>query len=347
MSSPQKTALIIGASGYIGGAVARAFARASYLTLGLVRSNSDPLGDLTTYNVRLIIGAASDASAAVTSIQSCTKTLDSIVIATEDRSLSHFEGTIELVCALAKLSNGAGIKPLVIFTSGCKDYGPGDLDGASNMKPHTEETSLKAPPSLMSRTLNALKFLEYQDLFDAVVARPTNVHGYSSSYYGLFIDLALAAKEKNTKLMLPGDPRTIMHSVHVDDCAEAYLAIAEHPDRKQVAGEIFNISPGQKYETLNRVASALQKVFQLENGVDCIAQELSAANVLFAWSQWVGSEKIRELTGWKDTRPMFAEDMWRYGREFEEAIRDEDITLLRLRPRFEGAIRQLLSGTEA
>ncbi|KFZ22427.1 hypothetical protein V502_02880, partial [Pseudogymnoascus sp. VKM F-4520 (FW-2644)] len=212
MSSPQKTALIIGANGYIGSAVARAFARASYLTLGLVRSNSsDPLGDLTAYNVRLIIGAASNVSAAVTSIQSCTRTFDLIVIATEDRSLSHFEGTIELVCALAKLSNGAGIKPLVIFSSGCKDYGPGDLDGASNMKSHTEETSLKAPPSLMPRTLNALKFLEYPDLFDAVITRPTNVHGYSSSYYGLFIDLALTAKEKHTRLMLPGDPRTIMH----------------------------------------------------------------------------------------------------------------------------------------
>jgi nucleoside-diphosphate-sugar epimerase len=228
----------------------------------------------------------------------------------------------------------------VIVTSGCKDYGPGLLDGTPNLKPDTEETPLNTPPTLVPRAQNALKFLEYPDLFHAVVTRPTNVHGYSSSYYGLFIELALAAKERHTKLILPGDPRTIMHSVHVDDCADAYLAIAEHPKRKQVAGEVFNISPGQKYETLNEVASALQKVFQFDDGVECASQELSAANVLTAWSQWVGSEKIHELTGWKDTRPMFAEDMGRYRKEFEEAIRDEDVTLVRLRPRFEKAIQQ-------
>jgi nucleoside-diphosphate-sugar epimerase len=348
MSSPQKTALIIGASGYIGGAVARAFARGPYLTLGLIRaSSSDPHRDLAAHNVNPIVGSASDIPAAMTSIRSYSTTFDVIVIATEDRSPTHFDNTVDLVTTLAKLSNEGGNKPLVIFTSGCKDYGPEDLDGAPNLKPHTEESPLNTPPPLAPRAQNALRFLEDADLFDAVVTRPTNVHGYSSSYYGELIEFALVAKEKGLKLKLPGDPRTIMHSVHVDDCGEAYLAIAEHPNRKQVAGEVFNISPGQKYETLSDVASALEKAFQLKDGVECVPQQLSRANVVFAWSQWVGSEKLRQLTAWKDTRPMFAEDMGRYRKEFEEAVRAEDVTLLRVKPRFEKSIKHHFPYTES
>jgi hypothetical protein len=41
------------------------------------------------------------------------------------------------------------------------------------------------------------------------------------------------AKEKGLKLMLPGDPRTIMHSINVGDCGETYLAIAECQYRKE------------------------------------------------------------------------------------------------------------------
>ena len=348
MLSKQKTALIIGASGYIGGAVARTFASSSYDTFGLIRSSSsDPHGVLAKQHVHPIIGSAADVPAAVASIQSLTKTLDVIVIATDDKSLSHFDGTIELVSTLAKLSNSLGIKPLVIFSSGCKDYGPGELDGAPNLKANTEETPLRTPPSLVPRAQNALRFLRYPELFDGVVVRPTHVHGYSSSYYGFFIQIAVAAKERKTKLLLPGDARTILHSVHVDDCAEAYLAIAEHQDRKQVAGEIFNISAGEKYETLQAFACALQETFELECGVECVVQELSVANVLVAWSQWVGSEKIRNLTGWKDTRPMFAADLTRYRKEYEEAAQEEDVTLLRLRPRLEAGVKQLLPAKES
>jgi nucleoside-diphosphate-sugar epimerase len=60
-----------------------------------------------------------------------------------------------------------------------------------------------------------------------------------------------------------------MHSVHVDDCAEAYIAVAEYPDRMQVASEIFNISPGQKYETLAGFASDLEKESGFDDAAEC------------------------------------------------------------------------------
>jgi nucleoside-diphosphate-sugar epimerase len=346
MSPPQKTALIIGASGYIGGAVARAFARVPYRTLGLIRSgSSDPHQNLAAHNIKAIVGSVSDIPAAVISIQSHSRTFDVIVIATEDRSQTHFDNTADFVTTLAKISNDGGIRPLVVLTSGCKDYGPGDLANAPNLKPHTEETPLNTPPSLVQRAQNGLRFLEHANLFDAVLTRPTNVHGYSSSYYGELIEFALVAKGKGLKLVLPGDPHTIMHSIHVDDCGEAYVAIAEYPDRKQIAGEVFNISPGQKYETLIQMGSALEKAFQLKDAVECSMQPLSRTNLVFAWSQWVGSEKLRKLTGWKDTRPMFVEDMGRYRKEFAEAVRDEDVTLLRVKPRFETSIKHHFPST--
>jgi hypothetical protein len=56
----------------------------------------------------------------------------------------------------------------VLFTSGCKDYGPGLLKNDPYLSPHTELSPLNPPPSLANRANHAIKTLKNRDLFDAV-----------------------------------------------------------------------------------------------------------------------------------------------------------------------------------
>ena len=345
MASKTKTVLVTGANGYIGNAVAHAFARAGYLTLGVIRKETDS-ADLTSQGIQPLIGSAANHKALVEACALHTKTLDVIVSTTEQWPdyETHFKETVSLIKALADVSNSAGTRPLVIFTSGCKDYGTGPLHGTPGLEAHTESTPLNPPQMLSPRTINAPKIFDYSDSFDAIVTRPTNVHGRSSSFYGLMIELALRAKEEGIQLVFPGDPNTIAHSVHVDDCGEAYVALAEHPNRGDVAGQVFNMSAGQRYETMQQIADAATKTIGLEHPIKCIpspaADTITA--MFFNWSQWVGSEKIRELTGWKDARPMFAEDLDLYVKEYKEAKEGNDSTYTKMLGGFGEVLEALL-----
>lgn len=49
--------------------------------------------------------------------------------------------------------------------------------------------------------------------------------------------------------------------------------------------------------------------------------------MVMGFSQWVGSEKIRKLTGWTDKRRLFSEEIGVYRRSFELATGNGESTL--------------------
>ena len=77
--------------------------------------------------------------------------------------------------------------------------------------------------------------------------------------YGALFDLA--AKSEGVLRMI-GDPDAVMHSVHVDDCARAYVALAEHAGREEVAGNAFNVA-NVFYETAREIGEALAHSYGL------------------------------------------------------------------------------------
>ena len=266
---------------------------------------------------------------------------DVIVSCTEDVGdyVRHFDDTVGLLRALAnanangngeevkvkvKVGGGGRIRPLVIFTSGCKDYGMTGLAASDGLAPHTEDSPLDAPPLLSARASHAVKIFEHKDLFDAVVLRPTTLYGYSGSFYGPIFDMAAEAAGKGV-LELTADPKSIMHGTHVDDCAEAYVAIAEHADRNVVKGQCYNIS-GRRYETLEEVANALVQEYNIKGGVKYLPEKAKAntgpdvVQMLIGFSQWVGSEKLRRDVGWRDRRQPFSEAVHTYRKAYEAAV---------------------------
>lgn len=204
-----------------------------------------------------------------------TETLDVIVGCTENVTdyPTHYAQVLALFRALATTSNARGVRPYVLWTSGSKDYGFSPLDGTPGLAPHTEESPTATMEFVRPRLTYSLKILDDPEnaaLFDAAVLRPPNVYGYSSSYYGQIFDWAeqvksqvLAAGQSGYEFAI--DPRTIMSALHVDDCGDAYVALAEHPDRSQVSGQVFNIGPYQ-YETTGKLLEALTREYDIPGG---------------------------------------------------------------------------------
>ena len=151
--------------------------------------------------------------------------------------------------------------------------------------------------------------------YDAVVLRPTIVFGLSSSYYGSLFDLAERSRDV---LTIFSDPDAIMHSCHVDDCADAYVALAENPDRRAIANQAYNIS-NQRYETAREIGEALARSYQLDLAFQEPTREYAHGDVyrLFNYWQWVGSGKIRAMTGWHEKRAMFADGIDQYRMAYE------------------------------
>jgi nucleoside-diphosphate-sugar epimerase len=263
-----------------------------------------------------------------------TKTVDIIAVCSAPSDFAaYFPPTLEMLQDIAKVSIKGGVKPLVLWTSGSKDYGHTQDDGDADLVPHTEDSPLAPVYFLAPRTNYSLKVLEHPDLFDATVLRPTNVHGYSSSILGSVFDFADHVAESGEKtLRLDVSPRSILHTVHIDDCGEAYLALGEHGDRDSVVGQCFNIS-ASRYETAQSVLQALAAEYQILGGaefVDSVDGSLGATSTLralFGYSQWCSSDKIRALTGWDDRRIPFAENIHAYRLAYESAVRlgDEDV----------------------
>jgi nucleoside-diphosphate-sugar epimerase len=342
MSDPiAKTVLMTGANGYIGNAVARSFVRAGWKTYGLVR-NTALIDDLAADEVIPLHGSPGDQAFVSTLPPNLTF---GVIVSTAEQIMNyvpHYNEIISLLTVLARKRLEKGLaKSLVPFTSGCKHYGMMDLLAESpGLKPHTEESPISAPSVAVGRATNAARILEHRDLFDAAVLRPTNVYGLSSSWYGDFFRLAKEGQEKGN-LELNEHPKTILHAMHVDDCGDAYVELANDQLRSKVAGECFNIS-SYRFETLEEIAGALAEEYGIqeikwgpvpegrpdivfERGMflfycTLVVDSADESLALTGFSQWTGSDKLRKLTGFCDQRQLFSKGLKQYRLAYEVAI---------------------------
>ena len=233
-STSRPKVFLIGATGYLGHSLGRAYVAAGWDTYGLVRS-PQKAAMLAAMEVQPIPGNLKDVATLSATVKGRVDYLDAIVVTVEDLGAyaTFITGLVDLLRDLAQHSNAHGIRPIVLLTSGMKDYGPTALHGAADLLPLTEDSPMNTPEPLQIRAEYSHRILEQSDLFDGVLVRLPNLYGLSGSVYAYFFQLVEAAKG-NGILQLVLDPKTILHSMHVDDCAEAILMLTKDENRNSV-----------------------------------------------------------------------------------------------------------------
>jgi nucleoside-diphosphate-sugar epimerase len=312
----EQKVLVTGASGFVGSAIARAFRSAGWATYGLIQY-AEAADALEQAEIIPLVADISD----LTQLRDVREIgFDIIVSNTEDRAdpAGHLAYVGAMLNYLTE-SRGAGQakRPLVLFTSGSKDYGNMDeVHGDAALRPHTEESPIQPHPFAAARAAFAQALLVKESApYDVVVLRPALVYGRSAGLYGLLFDLA---QKSPTTIVFQARPNTIMHSVHVDDCAAAYVALATYPDRAKLVGQTFNIANAQ-YETTEQVATALAKVYGKQLAFTKPAEAITGfdAHLLADTSQWLSSQKVRALTGWTERMPTLSAGMAAYRLAYE------------------------------
>jgi len=369
------TVLVVGASGYLGAGVCNAFVRATgslpgsreFRVYGLVRRAAAARA-LAVAEVIPVVASLDDRDATRDTLLGHSPVWDVIVTCTEpprsETENQHWDDVLALVQGLSASSVALGTRTMVLWSSGCKDYGMTALHGAEGAAPHTEESPLEKHHLIDGRIAAALRALEVSAAdggaggFDVAILRSTPICGYIGSYYGGVFDYTatFAAATPPSKeprvLKFTANADTILHGVHLDDCAGAYLAVAsaalfggDDPKhgRPAVAGQVFNIS-GKRYETLREIGSALAAEYGFDGGAQfgVTAEELPEAasnptiGLVLGWSQWVSSDKIRSLLGWSDRRLLFVENLHVYRLGWEAAAKGGSSNVDQVRKRLGG-----------
>ncbi|KAI0197653.1 NAD(P)-binding protein [Astrocystis sublimbata] len=350
--SSKKTVLVTGAAGYIGFAVSRAFTRAGWNVYGLIR-RADGADALLVEEITPVIGAISSDLGFLDALlaEPSTRPFDVVVSCTEQIPFGEHWGHVSVLLTKvarhyrSKRSDG---KPLVLMSSGCKDYGQTPRRGEADLVPHTEASPLKPMELLIPRTTCTMQVFEEdnKDLYDAAVIRPTPLFGYGGSYYGVIFEalgqfIDRGSQNADAQIKVPGHNNNIYHGCHIDDCADAYVALATHASREQVSGQFFNIS-GHRYETVGEILSALAVEYGIRGEIVAVPMgevtdpALRHLEAVLGYTQWVDSSKIRELTGWTDKRRLFSENTRLYRRAYEAAARAGDPGVERIRERVAG-----------
>lgn len=224
---------VLGASGYIGNAVAKALARNGHCVTGLTRKQEAAV-ELQRSEIRPILGNTDEPSCLSSAIQAA----DIVVHCAYDDSGNKSEKAERFVTALLEMN-----PKKTIYTSGVWVYG--------NRTETVDETSPLAPLDLVKwRPPVEQKILQS----GGVVIRPGIVYGYGK---GLMAMLFKAAQQK--KLEIPGDGENFWPLVHVEDLANLFVLAVE----KQLKATLLNGMEASSVK-LGEVAQAIAKLEQTE-----------------------------------------------------------------------------------
>ncbi|RIB08938.1 NAD-P-binding protein [Gigaspora rosea] len=287
--------LVLGASGFIGNAVAQAFARAGHEIFGLVRKR-EKVKMLAMSEIFPILGDVNDLASWMATAEQC----DVIIDAT-----SEYVEPVKLVNTILSSCNeiskkrveAGGNKLLLIYTSSLWVYG-GD--------PY----SIKSEQTLIQTNLK-LDFwrpeCEQQILssphINAIIIRPGAVYGKSGSLTGIWFKAAI---EGNLEGIGNRDVRWSF--VHVDDLAESYVQAAERAEI--IKGQIFNIT-NNSTESMGDVLTAIARVTKFKGEIK-FREPTTDFEIAMAHTDLFTNRKSQTLLGWYQKKLGFVDgiEIW-------------------------------------
>jgi nucleoside-diphosphate-sugar epimerase len=294
---------ITGASGYIGSAVAAAFARAGHEVRGLVRTASKS-ARLAAREIEPVLGSMDDPKSYAAAVSSSSV----LVHCAAEYSPRYMELDRKTVTSLIDAARAAQLPRAILYTSGVWVYGDTG-DGRA------DEASAPNPPGLVrSRAEHERMVLGANGgALRTIVIRPGCVYGASGSLTAAWFESA----EKKGAASIVGDGSQRWAMIHLDDLASFYVRAAE----SSFGGEIFNATDRSRFTVMDcaraasRAAGANGKVEALY--VPEAAKSLGPMAECLALNQHIDSSKAVRLLGWQPRHSGFVDGIERYYRAWK------------------------------
>ncbi len=295
--------LVTGATGYIGGAAAKALRLRGHQVSGLVRSESSA-AKLAQVGLTPVMGDFAE----VASLANAVKDVDVIVSTASVGSLSGdadtFKKDHDAVRAMLAATEASG--KTGIFA-----------DGEASHTIHDENvvlplpTSIFAPPSAnvhpmvvagFSRAM-AARIETEKDVLAAsgirgIVMRPGLVYGNGGSYD---IPRLITLARKNGVAPHHGSGGTLHGYVHVDELAELFvLAVERAPKGAVLHGVAGELSQRDLAAAVSRMIGAGDRTESFT--LDQMFRSAGSVGISLSLNKRLSTEKTRQITGWSPTR---------------------------------------------
>jgi nucleoside-diphosphate-sugar epimerase len=288
--------LVTGATGLIGGAVARRLAAAGHDVVGLARSEASA-AKLTGMGYLAVHGDLDDAA----SIASAVRDIDAVIHAASPND--HNSAAYDEVATRAIIDALRSTSKRFLYTSGCFLY------GATGDTPATEDSPLDPLELVRFRqALEAEILAAADDGVHGIILRPAWVYGN----HAWTTMMMYGSVQEHGAARYVGNGQNRWTCVHVDDLADLYLLALE----KAPAASIFNGAHGAAI-TLVDIARAASESADAEGRVsawplDEARQSLGGFADAIACDQLVSGERAKRELGWRPSRHSILDELRSY-----------------------------------
>ena len=288
--------LVTGATGLIGGAVARRLASAGHEVVGLARSDANA-ARLADRGYTVVRGDLADAAG----LAEAARGVDAVVHAASPGD--HRMAAYDEAATRAILDALRGTAKRFVYTSGCLLY------GATGDTPATEDSSL-APIDLVRfrQALEGEVLAAASADVHAIVIRPAWVYGDRG---GTAMMMHGSAREQGAARYI-GNGTNRWTTVHADDLADLYrLALETAP-----AGSIFNGAHGPAVPLVEIARAASEGAGAhgrvAEWPLDEARQTLCGFADAIACDGVISGERAEAELGWRPSRPSILDELRSY-----------------------------------
>lgn len=289
---------ITGATGYVGFAIAKGFARAGHSVSGLARTEAKAR-QLARHEITPVVGDLANPKSYADVAAQCAVLVHAAFDYAGD-GVAKDRTTLDTLIAAGR----QGAKPkTLIFTSGVWVHG----DTGTRL---VDETTPLAPIGIVAWRPAHEQLVVQAPGIRGLVIRPGCVYGGSGGLTAPWFASASAGKAPT----VVGDGRNRWAMVHMDDLADAYVRAAE----SGLGGEIFDLSDRSR-ATVLEMATAAARAAGYHGEVrptplGAARQAMGDFAEALALNQHVDARKAVRLLGWQPRHGGFLDDVELYYR---------------------------------
>ncbi|KAJ2003269.1 hypothetical protein H4R26_003165 [Coemansia thaxteri] len=289
--------LVLGANGYIGKEVSRAFSRAGFRVYGLVRSEEKGKA-LAQDEVITVVGDVSRPESLAEHFDGA----DVIVDASVDFSnpAAYTKGLLNAVKQSADRRAARGGQLTFVLTSG------GWVHGNTGHRGISQDSAADPLPGLEWRRAAEQDVLALGQASNirSVVVRPSLVYGRAGGFFAsVFAGLTAGS------IRLPGSLENSLTTIHVDDLAELYVSVVE---RAPLLNGLALTAANRSSESVRDIISAVRR---LDAAREIGVEAYTPAHLFdegVAITQVVDTRSTRALTAWEPRKRSFVEGVAEY-----------------------------------